>query len=104
MGEVTIMEEFLHLLCFRCPRCGSPITTSITCDQKNIEEVDGRKISLRCGCGWMGAAHGFTASRHSTTLIDPANRDKRDHDRRDLQIERGQGPIKLDFSRTLEMR
>jgi hypothetical protein len=57
-------EEFVHLLRFECPHCGSPIVAAITSEYSNLEETDAREVGLRCNCHWTGESLGLTSRHH----------------------------------------
>jgi hypothetical protein len=67
------MAAFVHTLWFQCRRCGSAISTAITSYHSNVEAVDGRKLPLRCECGWAANVFGYMAARHFTKIAEESS-------------------------------
>lgn len=57
-------KRFVHVLLFECPRCGGPIATTKTTDERNLEEVDEGSFACQCFCGWNGTIGGLKARKH----------------------------------------
>jgi len=63
MGQPA--KPFVHILLFACRQCDEPIPSAVKSDESNVDEVDARTLSLRCGsCGWAGRLMGTEAKRH----------------------------------------
>ena|SRR5215813_10402005 len=54
----------LHLLLFRCPKCGDPIVTCRENEYLSLEIVDDMQFTLKCMCSWSGQRRGMSAMRH----------------------------------------
>jgi hypothetical protein len=57
-------QRFAHVLLFRCPDCGSPISLALATGERNMEQVDSRSFALQCNCGWIGNLIGLAARKH----------------------------------------
>ncbi|MGA8871153.1 MAG: hypothetical protein WB460_08440 [Candidatus Acidiferrales bacterium] len=57
-------KDFVHVLLFECPSCRLPVMHALTCESKNIENIDMALHSAVCGCGWSGKLSGLEAKRH----------------------------------------
>jgi hypothetical protein len=65
-------EPYAHVLLFECRQCGGPVSSAITSEEANVDEIDARSIAMRCGaCGWSGTSLGTAAKRH---WVDAWNR------------------------------
>jgi hypothetical protein len=58
------VQDFLHVLVFRCPKCARPLAVSCTSDERTFEAADAHLFNLHCHCGWMGSLAGFIAVKH----------------------------------------
>jgi hypothetical protein len=61
-------EPYVHVLLFECRSCGCPVASAITSHNRSVEEVDSRRIPLRCACGWSAELLGTEAKKH---LVEP---------------------------------
>jgi hypothetical protein len=57
-------RAFVHVLLFRCPRCGLPLTATSVSDNLDREHVAIRGFRRECQCGWSGEFVGLTAIHH----------------------------------------
>lgn len=74
MKAIRDDHEFVHVLLFECEQCGCPVTSALTADARNPDEVDGRTFTLRChNCDWSGTALAVTAKRHWVDDWRPAS-------------------------------
>jgi hypothetical protein len=69
-------ESFVHVLLFECSQCGGPLPSAVVNGHRNVEEVDGGSVELKCSCGWSGRALGVEARRHwvhgwPSDVLDP---------------------------------
>jgi hypothetical protein len=62
MSEIT--HQFVHVLLFECPKCGCPISSAISSQERNPETIDASSVSLNCPCGWSGTLMGTEAKSH----------------------------------------
>jgi len=61
----TASDSVVHVLLFECPGCGCPVPSAITNNEKNLENVDARNVTLDChNCYWSGASLGLNAKHH----------------------------------------
>jgi hypothetical protein len=58
------MQEFLHVLVFRCPTCSRPLAVSCISDKRTLETADAHLFNPHCHCGWTGSLAGFIAVKH----------------------------------------
>ena len=56
--------KFLHLLVFRCPQCGNPMSAWTLSEMQSLETVDASAFDLKCECGWSENWLGLKARRH----------------------------------------
>jgi hypothetical protein len=57
-------EPFVHVLLFECAKCSSPIPSAIRSDERSVEQIDARSMSVTCHCGWSAQLLGTEAKRH----------------------------------------
>jgi hypothetical protein len=57
-------RPFVHVLLFRCPTCGKPLTAAVASERLDRENVAVRVFRLPCPCDWSGVASGLTANQH----------------------------------------
>jgi hypothetical protein len=50
---------FVHVVLFKCPGSGEPLTATFLSSKKNLEEVDSHSFNVRCSCGWSGNLFGI---------------------------------------------
>jgi len=55
---------FVHVLLFRCPRCGGPVTAARLSKDLDREDVALRIFKEACKCGWSGNLNGLIAVQH----------------------------------------
>ena len=61
---MTAGKTFVHVLLFECPKCGCPVACALASNESNLEEIDSRKVNVKCACTWEGKPLGVTAKRH----------------------------------------
>ena len=67
--------SFVHVLLFACAHCGDPVPSAIKTDESNVDQVDIRTLSIRCGNrGWSGKLMGTEAKRHWVGQWDSRHR------------------------------
>ena len=71
MGSKPSMDKptrrtraFVHVLLFRCPQCGLPLTATSVSENMDREHVAIRGFRQACQCGWSGEFVGLTAVHH----------------------------------------
>ena len=63
-AEEAQVEEFLHVLVFRCPKCSRPLAVSCISDKRTLESADAHLFNPHCHCGWTGSLAGFVAVKN----------------------------------------
>ena len=58
---------YVHLLLFRCGRCGQQLVITVPNGAANLEEVDGDSYRVECQCGWFEHLLGVEAAKHWVT-------------------------------------
>jgi len=61
----TSARKFLHVLRFKCPKCGESINATRSTEHMSREQGAGLIFEPACKCGWSGKLPGFMALRHS---------------------------------------
>lgn len=59
-----LQETHVHILLFKCPKSGEPITVASLSASRGLEEVDSRAFPLHCECGWSGNLLGVQRLKH----------------------------------------
>jgi hypothetical protein len=65
------VQEFLHVLVFRCPKCSRPLAVSCISDKRTLEAADAHLFNPHCHCGWTGSLAGFIAAKHWVEPWEP---------------------------------
>jgi hypothetical protein len=52
------VEELMHVLVFRCPKCSRPLAASCISDKRTLETADAHLFNPHCHCGWDGKPGG----------------------------------------------
>ena len=68
----AVLQEFLHVLVFRCPKCTRPLAVSCISDKRSLEAADAHLFNPHCHCGWSGSLAGFVAVKHWVEPWEPA--------------------------------
>jgi hypothetical protein len=58
------VQDFLHVLVFRCPKCARPLAVSCLSDERTFEAADAHLFNPHCHCGLTGSLAGFIAVKH----------------------------------------
>lgn len=45
---------YVHVVLFKCPDSGDPMTAACLSEKKNLEDVDSHPFKVHCNCGWSG--------------------------------------------------
>jgi hypothetical protein len=52
-------KSHVHVLLFKCPESGEPMTAAILTASRSLEDVDSCAFEVKCNCGWSGSLLGI---------------------------------------------
>jgi hypothetical protein len=45
---------YVHVVLFKCPSSGDPMTAACVSEERSLEEMDSHAFEVQCNCGWSG--------------------------------------------------